>query len=53
VFLNSHLLTEVEQVCDRVAIVRAGRVVVSGTLPISPALNSAFAFARRRTACRC
>ncbi len=32
VFLNSHLLTEVEQVCDRVAIVRAGRVVATGTL---------------------
>jgi ABC-2 type transport system ATP-binding protein len=31
VFLNSHLLTEVEKVCDRVAIVRAGRVVASGT----------------------
>jgi ABC-2 type transport system ATP-binding protein len=31
VFLNSHLLTEVEQVCDRVAILRAGRVVASGT----------------------
>lgn len=31
VFLNSHLLTEVEQICDRVAIVRAGRVVASGT----------------------
>ncbi len=31
VFLNSHLLTEVEQVCDRVAIVRAGRVVATGT----------------------
>jgi ABC-2 type transport system ATP-binding protein len=31
VFLNSHLLTEVERVCDRVAIVRAGRVVASGT----------------------
>jgi ABC-2 type transport system ATP-binding protein len=31
VFLNSHLLTEVEQVCDRVAIVRAGRAVASGT----------------------
>ena len=31
VFLNSHLLTEVEHVCDRVAIVRAGRVVASGT----------------------
>jgi ABC-2 type transport system ATP-binding protein len=32
VFLNSHLLTEVEQVCDRVAIVDAGRVVQLGTL---------------------
>jgi ABC-2 type transport system ATP-binding protein len=32
VFLNSHLLTEVEQVCDRVAIVDQGRVVATGTL---------------------
>jgi ABC-2 type transport system ATP-binding protein len=32
VFLNSHLLTEVEQVCDRVAIVDHGRVVATGTL---------------------
>ena len=32
VFLNSHLLTEVEQVCDRVAIVDKGRVVQVGTL---------------------
>ena len=32
VFLNSHLLTEVEQVCDRVAIVDHGRVVQVGTL---------------------
>ena len=31
VFLNSHLLSEVEQVCDRVAIVDKGRVVASGT----------------------
>ena len=31
VFLNSHLLSEVEQVCDRVAIVDHGRVVASGT----------------------
>jgi ABC-2 type transport system ATP-binding protein len=27
VFLSSHVLTEVERVCDRVAIVRAGRLV--------------------------
>ncbi len=32
VFLNSHLLTEVEQVCDRVAIVRKGRVIADGSL---------------------
>jgi ABC-2 type transport system ATP-binding protein len=32
VFLNSHLLTEVERVCDRVAIVDHGRVVQSGRL---------------------
>ena len=32
VFLNSHLLSEVELVCDRVAVVNRGRVVASGTL---------------------
>ena len=32
VFLNSHLLSEVEQTCDRVAIVNHGRVVREGTL---------------------
>ena len=32
VFLNSHLLTEVEQVCDSVAIVDRGRIVAQGTL---------------------
>ena len=32
VFLNSHLLTEVEMVCDRVAIVDSGRVAIQGTL---------------------
>ncbi len=32
VFLNSHLLTEVEQVCDRVAVVDHGRVIALGTL---------------------
>jgi ABC-2 type transport system ATP-binding protein len=32
VFLNSHLLGEVEQVCDRVAIVDHGKVVAEGTL---------------------
>jgi ABC-2 type transport system ATP-binding protein len=32
VILNSHLLTEVEQVCDRVIIVNHGRIVAAGTL---------------------
>lgn len=32
VFLNSHLLTEVEQLCDRVAIVDRGKVIAVGTL---------------------
>ena len=32
VFLNSHLLTEVEMVCDRVAMVDHGRVIATGTL---------------------
>ena len=32
VFLNSHLLTEVELVCDRVAIVARGKVVSEGPL---------------------
>jgi ABC-2 type transport system ATP-binding protein len=32
VFLNSHLLGEVEQVCDRVAVVSNGRVLATGGL---------------------
>jgi ABC-2 type transport system ATP-binding protein len=32
VFLSSHILSEVEAVCDRVAIVREGRLVETGTL---------------------
>ncbi|HEY8870432.1 MAG TPA: ABC transporter ATP-binding protein [Candidatus Limnocylindrales bacterium] len=32
VFLNSHLLTEVERVCDRVAIIDQGRVIAQGPL---------------------
>jgi ABC-2 type transport system ATP-binding protein len=32
VFLSSHVLTEVERVCDRVGIVRAGRLVTVATL---------------------
>ena len=32
VFLSSHILSEVEAVCERVAILRAGRLVESGNL---------------------
>ena len=32
IFLNSHLLTEVERVCDRVAIVDHGRVLAHGRI---------------------
>jgi ABC-2 type transport system ATP-binding protein len=32
IFLNSHLLTEVERVCDRVAVVDRGRIVAEGRL---------------------
>ena len=33
VLLNSHLIGEVERVCDRVVILDKGKVVASGTLP--------------------
>ena len=32
IFLNSHLLSEVEQVCDRVAVVDHGRVIAEGSM---------------------
>jgi ABC-2 type transport system ATP-binding protein len=32
VFLSSHILSEVEAVCDRVGILRAGKLVDQGTL---------------------
>ncbi len=32
VFLNSHLLTEVESVCDRAAVINRGSVIAEGTL---------------------
>jgi ABC-2 type transport system ATP-binding protein len=33
VFLSSHILSEVEALCDRVGILRGGRLVDEGTLP--------------------
>ncbi len=32
VLLSSHILSEVEQLCDRVSIIRSGRLIESGTL---------------------
>jgi ABC-2 type transport system ATP-binding protein len=32
VFLSSHILAEVEALCDRVGIIRQGKIVESGTL---------------------
>ncbi len=32
VFLNSHLLTEAEKVCDRVAVINQGRIVAQGPM---------------------
>ncbi len=32
VFLSSHVLSEVEQICDRIAMIRAGRLVRLGSL---------------------
>jgi ABC-2 type transport system ATP-binding protein len=40
VFLSSHILSEVEAVCDRVAILRAGRLVESGNLKEMQHLSS-------------
>ncbi|HYA00084.1 MAG TPA: ABC transporter ATP-binding protein [Candidatus Binatia bacterium] len=39
VFLNSHLLGEVEQVCDQVAVISQGRLIASG--PIDQLLGAA------------
>jgi ABC-2 type transport system ATP-binding protein len=33
VLLSSHILSEVERLCDRVTIIRSGRTVEAGTLP--------------------
>ncbi len=40
VFLSSHILSEVEAVCDRVAILRKGRLVEVGTLDDLRKLNT-------------
>ena len=42
VFLNSHLLAEIEQVCDRVAVVDGGNVIADGTVSELLATTGAF-----------
>jgi len=32
VFLSSHILTEVEAICDRIGVIRGGRMVATGTI---------------------
>lgn len=32
IFLNTHLLTELEQLCDHLAVIRTGEVVATGTM---------------------
>lgn len=32
VLVSSHLMTEIEQICDRVGVIRAGRLVAEGTV---------------------
>jgi ABC-2 type transport system ATP-binding protein len=32
ILLSSHILSEVEQLCDRISIIRQGRIIDSGTL---------------------
>src|SRR5262249_35329805 len=40
VFLNSHLLSEIEQTCDEVAILKRGEVVARGPIPSLLAFSS-------------
>ena len=49
VFLSSHLLAEVEQVCDRVAVLNRGRLIEEGRVSELTSHASEFAsFSRRR-----
>jgi ABC-2 type transport system ATP-binding protein len=40
VFLSSHILSEVEALCDRVAMLRAGRLIETGSLEVLRGLSS-------------
>jgi len=54
VFLSSHLLTEVEQICDQVAVLRSGRLVeqgpVAGLATARPRVRAVVAPADQRAA---
>jgi ABC-2 type transport system ATP-binding protein len=41
VFLSTHILSDIERICDRIALIDRGRVIVSGT--IGQLLNGGFA----------
>ncbi len=44
IFLNSHLLSEVELICDRVAILNKGSLVTSGTVDELTSVSDTFRF---------
>ena len=50
VLLSSHTLSEVEALCDRVAMLRAGRVIETGSLDVLRGLAAQRVHARLRTA---
>lgn len=50
VFLSSHLLSEVETICDRIAILRKGRLVRLGTIPQLLEASDIFTIIARRLA---
>ena len=53
VLLSSHILSEVEAVCDRVAMLRAGRIIETGRLDVLRGLGRAARARRaRRSAAR-
>ena len=45
ILVNSHLLSEIEQTCDRVAVLRTGRVVAQGTIAELTAKTSRYRMA--------
>ena len=54
VLLSSHLLTEVEELCNRVAIIRRGRIVYEGALAeLAHRRAAATGCARPTTRARC